>query len=76
ALYQLGIVYVNTANDALKSKNKVKFSALINRAELTLLKAHEINLNDRSTIQLLIEIYTRKNRLDKVQELKRKLNEF
>jgi tetratricopeptide (TPR) repeat protein len=76
ALYQLGVVYVNNANDALKAKNKQKFTSFVNRAEMILLRAHEINLNDRNTIQLLIEIYTRKNRLDKVQELKRKLNEF
>ncbi|RZL46049.1 MAG: hypothetical protein EOP00_16215 [Pedobacter sp.] len=76
ALYQLGLVYINIANDALKEKNKQKFTSYINRSELILLRAHEINLNDRNTIQLLIEIYTRKNRLDKVQELKRKLNEF
>lgn len=76
ALYQLGIVYINYANDALKEKNKQKFNSYINRAEFTLLRAHEINQNDRNTIKLLIEIYTRKNRLDKVQELKRKFNEF
>jgi Flp pilus assembly protein TadD len=76
ALYQLGIVYVNYANDALKEKNKQKFNSYINRAEFTFLRAHEINQNDRNTIKLLIEIYTRKNRLDKVQELKRKFNEF
>jgi tetratricopeptide (TPR) repeat protein len=76
ALYQLGLVYINNANDALKAKNKSKFSSFINRSEFILLRAHEINQNDRNTIQLLIEIYTRKNRLDRVQELKRKLNEF
>lgn len=76
ALYQLGLVYINYSNDALKQKNKQKFASYINRAEFTLLRAHEINPNDRNTIQLLIEIYTRKNRLDKVQDLKRKLNEF
>lgn len=76
ALYQLGIVYVNYGNTALKEKNKQKFNSYINRAEFTLLRAHEINQNDRNTIKLLIEIYTRKNRLDKVQDLKRKFNEF
>lgn len=76
ALYQLGLVYVDNANEALKNKDKQKFAAYINRAEFILKRAHEINPNDRNTIQLLIEIYTRKNRLDKVQELKRKLNEF
>ena len=76
ALYQLGLVYVNVANEALKAKDNKKFTSNINRAEFILQRAHEINLNDRNTIQLLIEIYTRKNRLDKVQDLKRKLNEF
>lgn len=76
ALYQLGLVYVENANKYLKEKNNKNFIASINRAEFTLLRAHEINLNDRNAIHLLIEIYTRKNRLDKVQELKRKLNEF
>ncbi|MES2652287.1 MAG: hypothetical protein V4663_11140 [Bacteroidota bacterium] len=76
ALYQLALVYINNANDALKQKNKQKYVSYANRAEFTLLRAHEININDLNTVQLLIEIYTRKNRLDKVQELKRKLNEF
>ena len=76
ALYQLSVVYINYANDALKEKNNQKFNSYINRAEFTLLRAHEINLNDRNTIQLLIEVYTRKNRFDKVLELKRKFNEF
>ncbi|MES2418912.1 MAG: hypothetical protein V4541_12040 [Bacteroidota bacterium] len=76
ALYQLALVYINNANDALKQHNKQKYNSFINRAEFTLLRANEININDHNTIQLLIEIYSRKNRLDKVQELKRKLNEF
>ena len=76
ALYQLALVYINNSNEALKQNSKQRFNALINRSEFTLLRAHEINPNDRNTIQLLIEIYSRKNRLDKVQELKRKLNEF
>lgn len=76
ALYQLALVYISNANNALKQTNIQKYTSFINRAEFTLLRAHEININDRNTIQLLIEIYTRKNRLDKVQELKRKLNQF
>lgn len=76
ALYQLALVYVNNANTGLREKNKQKFNSYVNRAEFTLLRAHEINPNDKNTVQLLIEIYTRKDRLDKVQELKRKLNEF
>ena len=76
ALYQLALVYINNANDALKQNNKQKYMTFANRAEFTLLRAHEINMNDLNTIQLLIEIYTRKSRLDKVQELKRKRNEF
>ena len=76
ALYQLSIVYINNANEALKQNNKQKYANFSSRAEFTLLRAHEININDLSTIQLLIEVYTRKSRLDKVQELKRKLSEF
>jgi predicted Zn-dependent protease len=76
SMYQLGLIFINNANEALKANDKQQFAAQINRAEFILLRAHEINLNDRNTIQLLIEIYTRKNKLDRVQELKRKLNEF
>ncbi|MNK04897.1 Beta-barrel assembly-enhancing protease [compost metagenome] len=79
ALYQLGLVYVNSANESIKSgksENAQKFKSFINRAEIALLQAHEVNQNDKATVQLLIEIYTRKNRLDKVQELKGKLEEF
>lgn len=76
ALYQLAVAYIQNANEALKQKDNKKFVANINRAEYSLLRAHDININHRNTIRLLIEIYTRKNRLDKVQELKRKLNEF
>lgn len=79
ALYQLGLVYINSANESLKSgkaENAPKFTSFINRAEIALLQAHEVNQNDKSTVQLLIDIYTRKHRLDKVQELKGKLEEF
>lgn len=76
ALYQLAIIYIDDANEVLKQNNSQKFNSLINRAEFTLLRAHEININDHNTVALLIEIYTRKNRLDKVQELRRKINQF
>lgn len=76
ALYQLAVAYIQNANEALKQKDNKKFVANINRAEYSLLRAHDININHRNTVKLLIDIYTRKNRLDKVQELKRKLNEF
>ncbi|MGA9649873.1 tetratricopeptide repeat protein [Pedobacter sp.] len=79
ALYQLGLAYVNIANDALKKSEADKnaqYGSLINRAQFSLLRANEINPNDKRTVQLLIEIYTRKNAQDKVQELKRKLQEF
>jgi tetratricopeptide (TPR) repeat protein len=80
ALYQLGIAYIDMANTSLKLTDSVErntaFVSNINRAELTLLQAYEINPNDRGTAQLLIDINTRKNKLDKVQELKRKLEEF
>lgn len=79
ALYQLGIVYINSANESLKSgkaENAPQFTSYINRAEIALLQAHEVNQNDKSTVQLLIDIYTRKHRLDKIQELRTKLQEF
>jgi len=80
ALYQLGVVYIDVANQALKSRDtttKAKlFTSYINRAELTLLQANEINPNDKATVQLLTDIYARKNMLDKVQELKRRLEQF
>lgn len=76
ALYQLALAYIQDANQALAQKDTKKFTANINRAEYSLLRAHDININHKNTIKLLIDIYTRKNRLDKVQELKRKLNEF
>lgn len=79
ALYQLGLAYINSANEFLKSRKAEdvqKFSSFINRAEVSLLQAHEINQNDKATVQLLIDIYTRKNKLDRVQELKGKLEEF
>ncbi|WP_256005937.1 MULTISPECIES: tetratricopeptide repeat protein [Pedobacter] len=79
ALYQIGLAYIQSANEALKTsaadKNQ-QFASLINRAEVSLLQAHEINQNDRATVQLLMDIYSRKNRLDRVQELKSKLEEF
>lgn len=79
ALYQLGLVYINSANESLKSgkpEDLTKFTSFINRAEIALLQAHEVNQNDKATVQLLIDIYTRKQRLDKIQELKGKLEEF
>ena len=76
ALYQLALAYIQEANEALKQKNNKKFTANINRAEYSLLRAHDLNINHKNTMKLLVEIYTRKNKLDKVQELKRKLNEF
>lgn len=79
ALYQMSLAYINTANETLK-KNEVdkasKYNSLINRAQLALQRANEINPNDKKTAQLLIDIYTRKNAQDKVQELQRKLQEF
>lgn len=79
ALFQLGLTYVEMGNVALAQNTTSKldaFTSNIGRAETALLQAHEINPNDKQTVQLLIDIYARKNRLDKVQELKRKLEEF
>ncbi len=76
AYYQLALIYLQQANDALSKKEYPKFSSNINRAEFTLNRALEINQHNRRVIALLMEIYTRKNRFDKVQELKRQLNEL
>jgi len=78
ALYQLGLVYINLGNEALAPANKdvEKFASYLNRAEVILVQAHETKPKDKSTINLLIEIYTRKNRFDRVQELRAQLDEF
>lgn len=76
AYYQLALIYLQQANEALTRNEYPKFSSNINRAEFTLNRALEINQHNRQVITLLMEIYTRKNRFDKVQELKRQLNEL
>lgn len=78
ALYQLGLVYINLSNAALDpaTKDVSKFSSYLNRAEVVLLQAHDVNAKNKPTISLLIDIYTRKNRFDRVQELKAQLEEF
>jgi tetratricopeptide (TPR) repeat protein len=79
ALYQLAIAYIDAANAnlALKSADSVpNFVAKINQSEDLLEHAREINPNDAHTIQLLIEIYSRKKQLDKVEELKGVLGEL
>lgn len=77
ALYQLGLVYINLGNEGLSAqpRDMDKFSSYINRAEVILLQAHAVRPKDKTTISLLIEIYTRKNRFDRVQELKAQLDE-
>ncbi len=76
ALYQLALIYIHQSNESLKHKNAAQYQSLLNRAEFTLLRAYEMNTNDSNTIQLLIEIYERKHRYDRVQELRRRLREF
>jgi tetratricopeptide (TPR) repeat protein len=79
ALYQLGLVYINMGNDLLKSGKENRqqlYEEQINKSENLLTHAYEIDPNDKSTIELLIEINTRKNRFDKVDELKERLQEF
>jgi tetratricopeptide (TPR) repeat protein len=76
ATYQLGLVYLSMANTDLKNHQAEAFNKNIERAFASLDRAYEINPHHRNTIQLLIDIYTRKNRFDKVQELRRQLNEF
>jgi len=78
-LYQLSIAYINTANETLKKNDAdkaSKYNGLINRAQFALQRANEINPNDKKTVQLLLDIYTRKKATDKVQELSRKLQEL
>jgi len=79
ALYQLGLAYINSANEVVR-KNEAdkltKYNNLINRAQLALQRANEINPNDKKTVQLLIDIYMRKQATDKVQELNRRLQEL
>ena len=78
ALYQLGLVYLNLSNDALATPKKdiLAFTSNLNRAEIILSQAHHMNRKDKPTINLLIDIYTRKNRFDRAQELKAQLEEF
>lgn len=79
ALYQLGMLYINIGNDVLKSSkdDRMKlYEQQLDKSENILTHAYEIDPNDRSTIQLLIEINTRKQRYDKVDELKERLSEF
>ncbi|MET4080501.1 tetratricopeptide (TPR) repeat protein [Pedobacter sp. UYP30] len=79
AMYQLGLAFIEAGNNELKSsdpnKNE-KYKSFINRAEIALEHANEIDPNSKNCVQLLIDIYTRKNELDKVQELESKLREF
>ncbi|ARS39859.1 hypothetical protein CA265_09435 [Sphingobacteriaceae bacterium GW460-11-11-14-LB5] len=79
ALYQLSLAYINTANETLRKSDAdktEKYKGLINRAQFALQRANEINPNDKKTVQLLIDIYTKKGATNKVQELNRKLQEL
>ncbi len=79
ALYQLGTLYINMGNDILKSNkdNRMQlYEEQINKSENILTQANEIAPNDKATIQLLIEINIRKQRYDKADELKERLQEF
>lgn len=79
AMYQLGLAFVEASNEELRRVDGSKmqrYQSYINRAELALERANEIDPNNKNAIQLLIDIYTKKNELDKVQTLKTKLREF
>jgi len=79
ALYQLGLAYISSANLVINKNDAdkdAKYNNLMNRAQYALLRANEINPNDKKTVQLLVSIYTKKNATDKVQELNRKLQEL
>ena len=53
-----------------------QYQYYINRAEIALEREKEIDPNKKKANQLLIDIYTKKNELDKVQTVKNKLREF
>ena len=79
AMYQLGLAFVESSNEALKSNDADKmqrYQSFVNRAEIALERANEIDPNNKNAIQLLIDLYTKKNELDKVQALRTKLREF
>ncbi|MGY3054043.1 tetratricopeptide (TPR) repeat protein [Pedobacter sp. UYEF25] len=79
AMYQLGLAFIELGNNELTSNDQdksEKYKSFINRAEIALEHANEIDPNNKKCVQLLIDIYTRKNELDKVQALKAKLREF
>jgi tetratricopeptide (TPR) repeat protein len=76
ALYQLALTYIDISTAELKSRNVEGFISRINESAEILEHAHELNPNDTRTIQLLLEIYSRKGRLDKVQEFRRILEQL
>lgn len=78
ALYQLGLLYLNLGNKALQAtpQDIPTFSSYLNRSEVIFNKTLKLKPKDKSVINLLIEIYTRKNRFDRVQELKAQLDVF
>ncbi|TDG35657.1 tetratricopeptide repeat protein [Pedobacter changchengzhani] len=79
SLYQLSLAYINEADKVLEKalpNNEQQYSALINRAQLALKRANELNPNDRNTIDLLVNIYTKKKDLEKAQELKSRSRDF
>ena len=79
ALYQLALSYIDAANADLKLKTPdglSNFTAKINQSQDILEHAHEINPNDTHTMQLLIELYSRQNKVEKVEELKKVLEEL
>ncbi|QPH40025.1 tetratricopeptide repeat protein [Pedobacter endophyticus] len=79
ALYQLSLAYLNTANETLRKNQAdkaVQFTGLVDKAQFALQRANEINPNDKKTVQLLIDIYSKKNETDKIEELNRRLREM
>lgn len=79
SLYQLSLAYIEQANEVLKkdeANKQQQYASLINRAQFALKRANELNPNDRNTIDLLVNIYTKKNDLDRAQELKRQSRDF
>ncbi|MBE0663539.1 MAG: hypothetical protein IH597_13860 [Bacteroidales bacterium] len=87
-IYNLGALYVNAAAVLIEEANKLplsedkEYNMLIEKANLNLSaslphleKALELQPNDFNTMVSLKEIYTRLNKMDKLQEINQKIKE-
>lgn len=89
AIYNLGALYVNAAAVIIEEANKLpldkekKYNEMIQKANDYLRKAMprleralEIQPNDFNSMVSLKEIYTRLNKMDKLQEIDRRIKEY